>query len=235
MQRRSPIEDPNRRIFLHTSARLVMGIPLIFLDFRAAFAARPSPESVQILQSAARAEMKAYNRYVTFAREAQTEGYKGVSYLFLALAASELIHAQNYNRLLTKMGADIVSSGNPSTEVSDTRNNLIAAAKAELNSIKNFYPKILGTITDKANPGAIKFVRYAWESHKQHKEIIDKIIKYAPDFFETVARKIDEKSDVFYVCEICGSTRNEVPDEECPICKYPVRHYEKIDPSVFLG
>jgi len=233
--RRSPIEDPNRRIFLHTSARLLMGAPLIFLDFRAAFGAEPFSESALILQSAARAEMKAYNRYVTFARKAQTEGYKGVSYLFLALATSELIHAQNYNRLLSKMGVNIVPSGNSSTEVTDTRNNLIVAANAELNSIKNFYPKILDTIADKANSGATKFVRYAWESHKQHKEIIDKIIKYAPDFFETVARKIDENSDVFYVCEICGSTRNEIPSEQCPICGYPVRHYEKIDPSAFLG
>lgn len=132
MQRRSPIEDPNRRILLHTSARLMMGIPLIFLDFRAAFAVGPDAEGALILQSAARAEMKAFNRYVTFARKAQTEGYKGVSYLFLALAASELIHAQNYNRVLTKMGADIIAPGNPSIEVSDTRNNLIAAAKAEL-------------------------------------------------------------------------------------------------------
>ena len=235
MKRFSPVENRSRRIFLRTSAGLVMGIPLITRIFQDAVAGGPLPESILTLQSAARAEINAFDRYVVFARKAQTEGYDGVSYLFIALAMSELIHAQNYNRLLTRMGADIVPSGNSNTEASDTRNNLIAAAKAELSSIETFYPEILESIADKANSDALKFVRYAWESHKQHKEIIDKIIKYAPDHFETVARKIDENSDVFYVCEICGSTTNEVPNKTCPICGYPVRHYEKIDPSAFLG
>lgn len=228
-------EDRNRRIFLQASAHLAVSIPVMIGGIRAAFAGETSHEIVSTLQSAARAEMNAYNRYLRFARKARTEGYKGVSYLFIALATSELIHAQNYNRLLTKTGADIVPSGNPGIEIANTRNNLIAAAKGELNSITIFYPKVLDTIADKANSGTIKVVRYAWESHKQHIEFIDKIIKYAPSFFEVVARKIDEKSDAYNVCGICGSTANEVPKQKCPICGYPVGHYEKIDPSAFLG
>ncbi len=229
------VEDRSRRMFLHASAGLVLLPPLMLADLQAARADRPTPDNVLTLQSAARAEMNAYDRYIAFARKAQAEGYEGVSYLFIALATSEIIHGQNYNRLLTRMGADIVPSGNSSTEVSDTRKNLIAAAKAELNSIENFYPELLNAISDGDHSDTVRFVRYAWESHKQHIEIIDKIRKYAPSFFETVARRIDENTDTFHVCEICGSTTNDVPSDECPICKYPARHYQKIDPGAILG
>jgi len=229
------IENRGRRFFLQSSAKLLIAAPVIVGNLHAAIAGELPAELAATLQSAAQAEMKAYQRYVRFARKAHDEDYDGVSYLFTALAMSEIIHAQNYNRSLIKLGADIVLPGNPRIEVSDTKKNLIAAAQAELSSINNFYPKVIDQIGDKANAEAMRFVRYAWESHKQHKDIIDKIKKYAPAFFETVARRIDENTDIFYVCEICGSTTNELPTEYCPICGYTVRHYEKLEPRAFLG
>ena len=39
-----------------------------------------------------------------FGRLAKADGYKGIAYLYTALATSELIHAQNYNRVLVKLG-----------------------------------------------------------------------------------------------------------------------------------
>jgi rubrerythrin len=228
-------ESRSRRFFLQGSAKLLIAAPLTIVYLPAAVAAEAPPELAAILQSAARAEMRAYQRYVRFARKAHAEDYDGISYLFTALAASELIHAQNYNRSIMKLGADIVLPGNPHMEIADTKKNLIVAAQSELSSINNFYPKIVEQIETEANGEAMRFVRYAWESHRQHKDIIDKIKKYAPDFFETVARRIDENTDVFYVCEICGSTTYELPPENCPICGYTVRHYEKLEPRAFLG
>jgi rubrerythrin len=49
-------------------------------------------------------------------------------------------------------------------------------------------------------------------------------------FFERVAKTIDEKTGVYFVCLVCGSTLNAIPAERCPVCKYPATHYRKIDP-----
>ena len=229
------IENRGRRSFLQGSAKLLIGAPVLVGSLHAASAGQTSAELVAILQAAAEAEMRAYQRYVSFARKAHAEDYDGISYLFTALAMSELIHAQNYNRSLMRLGANIVLPENPHTQVSDTKKNLIAAAQAELSSIDSFYPKIIDGIGDKADAEAMRFARYAWESHKQHKDIIDKISRYAPDFFETVARRIDENTEVFYICEICGSTTNELPTDSCEICGYTVEHYRKLEPRAFLG
>ncbi len=229
------MEDRGRRSFLQGSAKLLIAAPILAGNLDAAFADQTSAELEAILKTAAQKEMRAYQRYVSFARKAHAEDYDGISYLFTALAMSELIHAQNYNRSLMRLGANIVLPENPHTEVSDTKQNLIAAAQAELSSIENFYPEIIDGIGDEADAEAMRFARYAWESHKQHKDIIDKIGRYAPDYFETVARRIDENTEVFYICDICGSTTKELPTDSCEICGYTVEHYHKLEPRAFLG
>ena len=229
------IELRGRRRFLRGSARLLIGAPILAANLPVAMAGQASAELAALLQAAAQKEMRAYQRYVSFARKAHVEDYDGISYLFTALAMSELIHAQNYNRSLMRLGANIVLPENPHTEVSDTKQNLIAAAQAELSSIENFYPEIIDGIGDEADAEAMRFARYAWESHKQHKDIIDKIGRYAPDYFETVARRIDENTEVFYICDICGSTTKELPTDSCEICGYTVEHYHKLEPRAFLG
>lgn len=235
MKSSETIESRCRRSFLQTSAYVLMGGAVIVGKLPAALAREIASQTALTLRSAAQAEMNAYHRYVAYARKARSEDYDAISYLFIALATSELIHAQNYNRSLIKLGVEVVPSGNPTIKVSGTKKNLVAAAEAELHSINTFYPKVLGEIDGKGNAEALRFVHYAWESHKQHKDLIDKIKKYAPTFFETVARRIDDNIDVFYICEICGSTTNKRPTENCPICGYTAKHYEKLEPRAFLG
>lgn len=235
MRERDNAEFPSRRSFLRRSVGAMMAAPL-FVAARPSVAVQPvESETLTTLRSAARTEMSAYRRYMAFARKADAEGYIGISYLFVALAMSEIIHAQNYDRVLTRLGADIVPHAPSNTTVSDTKKNLIAAAKAELNSMNNYYPQVYKQIEAGGNADALTNVRYAWESHRQHKEILDKIKEYTPDYFEEVARRIDEESGIFYVCEICGSTTNTTPAGKCAICGYPIDHYQRIDPRTFLS
>jgi len=178
--------------------------------------------------------MGAHFRYAQFAHKADQEGYKGIAYMFTALATSELIHAQNYERTLALLGAAIDRHEPPSPEVSDTKANLIAAANAEIRTIENVYPVILENLRGEDHPEALRMVGYSWESHKQHRDIIEKIRKWSPDYFETVAKRINDETDRYFVCQICGSTLYEIPNSKCPICEYPSAHYRPIEQRTFL-
>ncbi|MDJ0950533.1 MAG: ferritin family protein [Alphaproteobacteria bacterium] len=235
MRERKTARFRNRRSFLRGSVATIIAAPVVAKGLPSLAAQPVESGTVRTLRSAAQTERAAYSRYMAFARRADAEGYVGISYLFIALATSEIIHAQNYERLLTRLGADITPHEPSVAPVADTKQNLIAAAEAELNSINNYYPQVHKQIEAGGNADAITNVRYSWESHRQHIEILDKIREYTPDYFEEVARRIDEESGIFYVCEICGSTTNTVPTGKCEICNFPVDHYRKIDPSTFLS
>jgi len=77
---------------------------------------------------------------------------------------------------------------------------------------------------------AIAAVGYAWGSEQQHRDRIKQILRWAPSFFETVARTIDQKTGRYYVCQVCGSTVNTVPAGACPICKSASTNYRGIEP-----
>lgn len=208
--------------------------PAIWADMALARSGRTYPITIKVLREGATIEMGAHIRYADFSQRADEEGYKGIAYMLTALATSELIHAQNYGRTLALLGASIDHPQPQVPTVSDTKSNLIFAAEAEINTVDNVYPEILVRLRDENHEEAVQSVIYAWESHKQHRDIIKKIQKWSPDFFETVARRIDDKSDHYYVCKICGSTLYEIPADTCPICKHPSTHYSLIDSKTFL-
>jgi len=81
----------------------------------------------------------------------------------------------------------------------------------------------------------LRNVRYSWESHVQHRETLEKIRRYSPDHFETVARRIDDSSERYYVCQICGSVQAKLPEERCEICRQDPANYSYVDPAVLFG
>jgi len=200
----------------------------------AGFGSEPFPQTALALRDARLNERRAYKRYIAATKQAANENYLGVAYLFTALGTSELIHAQNYERVLSVLGHPIEELEFPDFEVSGTKNNLIRSAEAEINSIENFYPSVVERLQSELHEDAQRVVGYSWESHKQHREIIDKVLRWSPSKFEKVARKIDKKTDKYYVCQICGSTDVEIPEESCEICSNGPDNYRLIAPDVFL-
>jgi rubrerythrin len=228
-QRRDPRQGIARRVLLlRGSAGIAVGAFAAF-PFRALEAADDYGTTIKTLRFAYEREMTAYRRYVVYGRQARTERYRGISYLFNAIATSELIHAQNFDRVLSRLGVEIEQFKPPEPNVADTKANLIDAAAKELNSIDAVYPDILKQLELENYKDAIVNATYAWESHKQHRGIIQKIEDYTAGHFEEVTRTIDEKTGSYYVCEICGSTVNDIPLDTCPICGLPSTHYRKIE------
>lgn len=116
--------------------------------------------------------------------------------------------------------------------LSDTKSNLIKAAEGELAKIKITYPDFLARLEKESHEQAVKNCRYAWKSHQQHKQKIDEIRKYSKLFFSHVAQKIEGIKFNFHVCEICGSTIDEVPTTPCDICRFPMFHYHRVNRPV---
>jgi rubrerythrin len=213
-----------RRCFIGVSfSALIAGAPRVHA------AGSGYAATIASLQQAHEAETRTYQRYVDFARQAKAEGYRGIAYLFITFANSELIHAQNFGRILARLDVETRSIDRAATTQRTTRENLLIAADTELESIDAFYPRLLARLQPEGHEDAIRAATYAWSSEKQHREIVQQIRKWSPTFFDQVAKSIDEKTGQYFVCQLCGSTVNAVPPDRCAICAMPSSHYRKIE------
>lgn len=201
----------------------------VVLGNRRPWAATRYPKTIKLLESAHAQEVAKYYQYMAFGRKAKEEDYKGIAYLFTALAAAELIHAQNFEKILSRLDVEITRTGKPQITVARTHDNLMKAADEEINDIDTFYPSMIAHLKPEGLQDAITFATFAWESEKQHRDILLKIQRWAPWFFEKVAKNIDEETDKYFVCQICGSTVDEIPSATCPICHLSSEHYRKIE------
>ena len=188
------------------------------------------PVTIDAMKAARDNETRVYYHYTEFGKRARDEGYRGIAYLFQAFAASEQVHASNFGRVLTRLGEELAPLPKPAVSVASTRDNLILAAKGEMASIDDFYPGLLAKISGEKHADAIDAVQFAWASEKQHRDKIKQIQRWTPSFFDTVARTIDEKTGRYFICQLCGSTVNKIPEGTCPICKNPPTQYRLIEP-----
>lgn len=217
----------SRRAFLGR-CRLVAGMALVFLApwSRAA----PSPTAIAAIAEARDRELMIQEHYVAYAAKARADGYRGIAYLFSALARSEGIHAQNHARVLASLGVTVPVPPRPPPKVGTTRENLLAGVRNEIHDIEKSYPSILKRLEGEDVPEAVQVTRYAWQSERQHRDLIESIRRWSDAFFETVARTIDARTGRYYVCAICGSMQHRVPKERCPICGQPPGRYALVEP-----
>ncbi|HTT08334.1 MAG TPA: ferritin family protein [Gammaproteobacteria bacterium] len=199
----------------------------LFIDPRMV-AAGAYPETTAALETAYQREVNAQQMYLSFSHKAKADGYDGVSYLFFALAASEQIHGRNFQRILESLGTRPQYSPAPVTPLS-TKENLIVAANDEIDTIDNLYPQTLKRIEPEGHPEAVAYVTYAWQSEKQHRDMIEKVQAYSEDFFDKVVQTINEFTSRYFICQNCGSTLKDLPSGNCPICDQPSGSYRKID------
>ena len=197
-----------------------------------AFAQTAYPTTTGILQRSRNGEVDAYRQYAAFTRQAKTDGYPGIAYLFTALATAELIHGQNFEKLLARLGVEITPRPERPVQVGNTKQNLIKAAADEIDSVDSFYPALLKELKPEGFQDAITTTTWAWETEKQHLGILKSIQRWTPNHFEAVAKKIEKETGQYFVCQICGGTAVELPKGSCPICKFPSENSRKIETPV---
>jgi len=213
-----------RRGFLVKLTLLLAGMAMLR---RVTAAAEAYPQTIAALAYALQRETDAHRRYVDFAAIAGQEGYRGIAYMFTAFAASEGVHARNFRSLIAQLGG-LAEPGPTAIRRGTTKEILIAALDDEIDSIDQLYPRTLEKLKPEGHLEAGRLVGYAWNSEKQHRALIQKIRRYSPLLFEQVAKAIDEKTGLYFVCQACGSTLNKVPSPHCPICTGGPEHYHRI-------
>ena len=213
-----------RRAFLRNAGALLAGLTA----WKSVCAVTEEKgQTVVAIAYAFQRETDAQRRYVDFAGVANQEGYKGIAYMFMSFAASEGVHARNFKGLVARLGGQ--ANAAPTTiKRGTTKQNLIAAVDDEIDSIDAFYPRTLERIRPDGNAEAMKLVKFAWESERQHRDLIQKIRRYSPMLFEQVAKAIDEKTGLYFVCQTCGSTLNKVPSPNCPVCAGTPEQYHQV-------
>lgn len=186
------------------------------------------PLTIASLQARYREEMQAKHKYTAYGVKARAEDYPHIAYLFDSLSYSEFVHARNFARQLTDLGVDVEPLPRFKFEVLKTKDNVKHATAVEMDEIAHRYPDILKEIKGEQHEEAIQFMTYAWESERQHRDLLQKIQKAAKKYFGMLAAHIESEAAHYYVCEVCGSTLTELPTESCPICTHPAKHYIEV-------
>ena len=185
--------------------------------------------TTSVINTAFQDEARAHQTYIAYSRKAVEENYPGIAKLFMALATSESIHAANFKRILADIGVAVPEVPEITVKVGSIRTNLKKATQVELDEIDKKYPGIIEKIKPENHEEAMRFITYAWESEKQHRDFFKKIKTGTGIFFNLLARKIEDTDTDFLVCKNCGSTLTELPRESCPICGKSVALYKKIE------
>lgn len=162
-------------------------------------------KSIEDLKTAFAGESQARNRYIAFAKKADSEGNAQVAKLFRAAAEAELVHAQNHFRAMD--GAKT------------TAENLTEAQQGENYEVVSMYPPMIATAEAEGNKKAAMSFKYAWEVEKIHEAL----------YKEALASlgKETESYD-YYVCPVCGFTVPRYAPEKCPVCGAPGSKFTKV-------
>jgi rubrerythrin len=213
----------------------MFSVHLMFCCCTLFFVAFPAParadliETKSILQNAYRGELRVHNAYAAFSKKAREDKYPNIAYLFSALACSEGIHARNFQKLLTDSGSAPETFVAPELPVGSTKANLCNASKWELEEIDSKYPDYIKRIKQENHVEALQSITYAWESEKQHRELLEQVQSGAGLFFGLLVKKIEATPVEYFVCRECGATTATLPAETCPICGKAVGEYVKVE------
>jgi len=185
-------------------------------------------ETINILQTAYHNEIHANFTYLAYAQKAISENFPNIAHLFVALAASESIHARNFKQLLSDFGVEVTEISEPEIKISTTKENLQKATQNELQDIDQNYPQFVEKVASEKHEAAIRILTYTWEVEKEHRDLSKKLQSGMGILFRILALRIDTTFTQYFVCQICGSVITDHPADICPICKSLVSQYKEV-------
>jgi rubrerythrin len=179
---------------------------VLALVFTASAADKPvSYKARNILERAVQNEREAAARYDAYALKAAEEGYPGVANLFTAAARAERVHASRFEKAMQERGIAIPEALTYEPRVGTTRENLRAAAAAEVSERDGIYRDAIDAANDSSDAVLALVFDQTRDTEVEHANLMNAAV-----------RKLEQlrESKTYYVCDDCGYTT----DVELPLC-----------------
>ena len=194
------------RLLIYRICAVALAVSALALTARAV----ASTPTLNNLQAAFNGESNAHNRYLLFAKQAETEGYGEVASLFRAAAQAEQVHAGNHAQVIKKLGA-VPAAKIETPAVKSTRENLQAAIEGETYEYDSMYPAFLKQARAEGNHDAIRTLNLAKTAEVEHAKLYRKALQTLDSLKGSTAKG-------YFVCPTCGFTVAEVDFANCPSC-----------------
>ena len=160
------------------------------------------------LMEAFAGESQARNKYTYFASVAKKEGYEQIADFFLKTADNEKEHAKLWFKALGG--------------ISDTANNLIAAAEGEHGEWTDMYARMAKEAEEEGFKALAAQFRAVAAVEKEHEERYQALLKNIQE------NKVFEKEGVVvWECRNCGHLHiGTSAPKVCPVCAHPQSYFE---------
>lgn len=168
-------------------------------------------------------ESQARNRYTYFASVAKKEGYVQISKIFEETADNEKEHAKRFFKFLEGGESEInIDAKFPLGVISDTKTNLLNAAKGENEEWTHMYPSYAKIAREEGFEAIARVFEEVAKVEKHHEERYKKLA-------ENIEKGAVFKKDkpVQWKCNNCGYIHegHEAPSS-CPACAHPQSYFE---------
>ena len=162
------------------------------------------------LQEAFAGESMARNKYSYFASKARKDGYEQIAAIFEETANNEKEHAKLWFKLLN------------GGEISDTMENLQAAAQGENYEWTNMYAKMADEADEEGFPEIAYRFRAVAAIEKHHEERYRRLLQ---NIEESIV--FSREGDTVWICRNCGHIHfGKKAPEVCPVCNHKRSFFE---------
>jgi rubrerythrin len=155
------------------------------------------------LEAAFAGESQAHMKYLTFADQAEKDGFTNVAHLFRANAFAEQVHATSHFKVMKKLA--------------ETSENLQVGINGKTYEVEEMYPAFTAVAELQDERGAVRSTKWAREAEKIHAEMYT-------NAKSTVDKGQDSLIGNMYVCSVCGWTGEGDTPDNCPLCNAKKEH-----------
>ena len=167
-------------------------------------------------------ESQARSRYTFFASQAKKDGYEQIAAVFQTTAEQELEHAKRFFKYFEGGVATIHNASYPAGVISNTENNLIAAAEGERDEWENLYSAFAEIASAEGFQKVALTFRHVAEVEKEHERRYLKLLSRLTDgdFFR-------RNGEIVWQCRNCGYiVKSSMAPKICPSCEHEQKYFE---------
>ena len=172
------------------------------------------------LMKAFAGESQARNKYESFAKVAQKEGYRDIAEHFQRAANNEVRHAKLEISLNNRI------ESNSENNFGDTAENLQLAINGESYENITMYPDFAEVAKEDGEKEAAKLFKAIGKVEVEHEKMFQKLL----DRLTSGNEFVSEDSNEAWICEVCGHIHyGKKALETCPVCDHGQEYQSRLN------